>query len=147
LHAAVEEVQVVLIDNIDSEIIYEKVKDTAIQTAKDALVRWPTWKRSLGQWAAQLESGKLTISVDTNEFNQQFEGLDKRLRGSVQQLVLGLLLVGMLLGSAIISTVSLDGVALFEFLPQDLFIGIFIIVAALSLIYVLRIIWNSWRNG
>lgn len=146
LHAAVEEVQVVLMDNIDGEIIYEKVKDTAIQTAKDALVRWPTWKRSLGQWAAQLESGKLTISVDTNEFNQQIGDLDKRLGSSVQQLILGLLLVGMLLGSAIISTVPLREIALFEYLPQDLFIGIFILVAALSLIYVLRIMWNFWRN-
>lgn len=146
LHAAVEEVQVVLMDNLDGEIIYEKVKDTAIQTAKDALVRWPTWKRALGQWAAQLESGKLTISVDTSEFNQQIEGLDKRLGSSVQQLILGLLLVGMLLGSAIISTVPLRELALFEYLPQDLFIGIFILVAILSLIYVLRIMWNSWRN-
>jgi len=146
LHAAVEEVQVVLMDNIDGEIIYEKVKDTAIQTAKDALVRWPTWKRSLGQWAAQLESGKLTISVDTNEFNQQIGDLDKRLGSSVQQLILGLLLVGMLLGSAIISTVPLREIALFKYLPQDLFIGIFILVAALSLIYVLRIMWNFWRN-
>jgi ubiquinone biosynthesis protein len=146
LHTAVEEVQTVLMDQIDGEIIYEKVKETAIQTAKDALVRWPTWKRSLGQWAAQLDSGKISISVDTSEFNQQIEGLDKRIGSSVQQLVLGLLLVGMLLGSAIISTVPLRDVALFEFLPQDLFIAIFIIVAALSLIYVLRIIWISWRN-
>jgi ubiquinone biosynthesis protein len=146
LHAAVEEVQAVLLDNIDGEIIYEKVKETAIQTAKDALVRWPTWKRSLGQWTAQIESGKLTISVDTSEFNQQIDGLDKRLGSSVQQLILGLLLVGMLLGSAIISTVPLKNVALFEFLPQDLFIGIFIFVAALSLLYVLRIIWNSLRS-
>jgi ubiquinone biosynthesis protein len=146
LHTAVEEVQAVLLDNIDGEIIYEKVKETAIQSAKDALVRWPTWKRSLGQWAEQLENGKITISVDTNEFNQKIDGLDKRFGSSVQQLILGLLLVGMLLGSAIISTVPLDDVAIFEFLPQDLFIGIFILVAALSLLYMLRIIWNSWRN-
>jgi ubiquinone biosynthesis protein len=146
LHTAVEEVQTVLLDQLDGELIYEKVKDTAIQTAKDALVRWPTWKRLLNQWAAQLESGKITIAVDTSEFNQQIESLDKRLGSSVQQLILGLLLVGMLLGSAIISTVPLDNVAIFEFLPQDLFIGIFIVVAGLSLIYVLRIIWNSWRT-
>jgi len=146
LHAAVEEVQTVLLDQLDGEFVYEKVKDTAIQTAKDALVRWPTWKRSLGQWAAQLESGKISISVDTSEFNQQIGDLDKRLSSSVQQLVLGLLLVGMLLGSAIISTVPLVDLALFEVLPQELFIVIFIVVAALSLIYVLGIIWNSWRS-
>jgi ubiquinone biosynthesis protein len=146
LHAAVEEVQAVLMDNLEGEIIYEKVKDTAVQTLKDAVVRWPTWKRSLSHWAAQLENGKISIAVDTQEFNQQIEGLDKRLGSSIQQLILGLLLVGMLLGSAIISTVSLDDVALFEFLPEDLFIGIFILVAAVSLIYVIRIIWNSWRN-
>ena len=64
----------------------------------------------------------------------------------MQQLVLGLLLVGMLLGSAIISTVPLVDLALFEVLPQELFIVIFIVVAALSLIYVLGIIWNSWRS-
>lgn len=146
LHAAVEEVQTVLLDQLDSEIVYEKIKDTAIQTAKDALVNWPTWKRSLSQWAAQLESGKITISVDTNDFNQKIESIDRRLGSSVQQLILGLLLVGMLLGSAIISTIPLDEVALFEYLPQDLFIGIFILVAAFSLMYMLRIIWTSWRN-
>jgi ubiquinone biosynthesis protein len=146
LNAAVEEVQTVLLDQLDGEFVYEKVKETALQTAKDALVRWPAWKRSLGQWAAQLESGKISISVDTSEFNQQIGDLDKRLSSSVQQLVLGLLLVGMLLGSAIISTVPLVDLALFEVLPQELFIVIFIVVAALSLIYVLGIIWNSWRS-
>ena len=146
IHAAVEEVQTVLLDQLNSEVIYEKVKDTAIQTAKDALVRWPTWKRSLGQWAAQLESGKIVISVDTSEFNQKVDKLDKRLGSSVQQLILGLLLVGMLLGSAIISTVPLAELVIFEYLPHDLFIVIFFVVAALSLIYVLRIMWNFWRN-
>jgi ubiquinone biosynthesis protein len=146
LHAAVEEVQAVLLDNLDGEIIYEKVKNSAVQTAKDALVRWPTWKNTLRRWGAQIESGKINISVDTTEFNQRVDHLDKRLGNSVQQLILGLLLVGLLLGSAIISTVPLDGMALFEVLPQDLFIGIFIVVVVLSLIYMLRILWTTWRD-
>ena len=124
LHAAVVEVQAGLLDQLEGDAVYEKVKETAIQTAKDALVRWPTWKRSLNQWVEQFEGGKIAISGDTRVFNQKIDKLDQRLGSSVQQLVLGLLLVGMLLGSAIISTVSLDDVALFEFLPQDLFIGI-----------------------
>jgi len=146
IHTAVDEVQAVLLDQADGEVIYEKLKDGIIRTAKDVVVRWPVWKHSAGRWLAQLEEGRFTLHIDSSDFNRKIDDVDRRLGSSVQQLVLGLLLVGMLLGSAIISTVPLEDLALFEFLPQELFIGIFIIVAALSLIYVLRIIWNSWRN-
>ena len=117
-----------------------------MRTAKDVYVRWPTWKRSAQKWVKQIEAGQFSINLDTGEFNKNIENVNRSLGQSVRQIVLVLLLVGMLLGSAIISTISLENLTFLEFIPQDIFVGVFLLVAGISLFYIISILWSAWRN-
>jgi len=146
VNTAVEEVQAVLLGKVKAEVSADNINRLALQTAKDILVRWPVLKRAAGKWMEQLEGGKVTIHVDTHDLNRRMDRLDQRINQSVRHVVLGLLLVGMLLGSAIISSISLSDLRFLDFIPQDIFILLFILVAVISLGYVIVSIWSSWRN-
>ncbi|GAH26926.1 unnamed protein product, partial [marine sediment metagenome] len=133
LNAAVEEVQEVIINQVQSDAVYEGIKKQGIRTAKNLVVNWPKWQRAAGRWAEQLESGSLSMKLDTRELNQNIENVNKSLNHSVRSVVVGLLIVGMLLGSAIVSLAPLENLRFLDFLPYDVFIIIFIIAAILAL--------------
>ena len=60
--------------------------------------------------------------------------------------ILALLLVGMLLGSAIVSLAPIQELRFLDFIPYDVFILVFIIAAVLALGYVLFAMWSAWRD-
>lgn len=67
-------------------------------------------------------------------------------RSSVRQLVFGLLLVELLNGPAIVSTVDLEGIPVLKFLSYDIFIIVFIVVAVIGTLYMGVMLWNAWRG-
>ena len=146
LNVAVEEVQGVILDQIQGDSIYEGVKKQGIRTAKNLVVNWPKWQRAAGRWAQQIESGSFSIQLDTKELNKNIEQLDNSLKRSVRSVIVGLLIVGMLLGSAIVSLAPLEKLRFLDFLPYDVFIIVFIIAALLALGYILYSIWITWRR-
>jgi ubiquinone biosynthesis protein len=146
LNVAVEEVQGVILDQIQGDSIYEGVKKQGIRTAKNLVVNWPKWQRAAGRWAQQIESGSFSIQLDTKELNKNIEQLDNTLKRSVRSVIVGLLIVGMLLGSAIVSLAPLEKLRFLDFLPYDVFIIVFIIAALLALGYILYSIWITWRR-
>jgi ubiquinone biosynthesis protein len=146
LHVAVEEVQGVILDQMNSDTIYEGAKKRGIRTAKNLVVNWPKWQRAAGRWAEQLESGSFSIQLDTEELNRNINRVNLSLNRSVRSLIFGLLLIGMLIGSAIVSLAPLENLRFLDFLPYDVFIFIFIIAAVLALGYVIYSMWISWRK-
>jgi ubiquinone biosynthesis protein len=146
LHTAVEEVQAVILDQVQSEAVYEGIKKQGIRTAKNLVVNWPKWQRAAGRWAEQLESGSFSIKLDTNELNRNIDKVNKNINRSVRSLIVGLLIVGMLLGSAIVSLAPLESLRFLDFIPYDVFIIVFIIAAILALGYVIYSVWSTWRE-
>jgi len=146
LHTAVEEVQGVILDNVKSDAVYEGIKKQSIRTVKNLVVNWPKWQRAAGKWAEQLESGSFSIQLDTRELNQNIDKVSRNLNRAVRSLVIGLLIVGMLLSSAIVSLTPLGTLEFMNFLPQDAFIIVFIIAAILALGYVIYSLWITWRE-
>ncbi|NIT60823.1 MAG: hypothetical protein GWN00_32835, partial [Aliifodinibius sp.] len=86
------------------------------------------------------------IQFDTEELNRNINRVNLSLNRSVRSLIVGLLLIGMLIGSAIVSLAPLENLRFLDFLPYDVFIFIFIIAAVLALGYVIYSIWISWRK-
>jgi ubiquinone biosynthesis protein len=146
LHTAVEEVQGVILDQFQSDAVFEGVKKQGIRTAKNLVVNWPKWQRAAGRWAEQLESGSLSMKLDTKELNQNIEQVNKSLNRSVRSVIVGLLIVGMLLGSAIVSLAPLENLRFLDFLPYDVFIIVFFIAALLAFGYVIYSLWMTWRR-
>lgn len=146
LNVAVEEVQGVILDQIQSDAIYEGVKKQGIRTAKNLVVNWPKWQRAAGRWAQQIESGSFSIQLDTKELNKNIEQVNKSLNRSVRSVIVGLLIVGMLLSSAIVSLAPLENLRFLDFIPYDVFIIVFFIAALLAFGYVIYSLWMTWRR-
>ena len=146
LHIAVEEVRGVILDQLQSDAVYEGIKKQGIRTAKNLVVNWPKWQRAAGRWAEQLESGSFSIQLDTYELNHNIDNVNKNIKRSVRSLIVGLLIVGMLLGSAIVSLAPLQSLQFLDFLPYDIFIIVFMIAAILALGYVIYSFWIAWRE-
>jgi ubiquinone biosynthesis protein len=146
LHIAVEEVRGVILDQLQSDAVYEGIKKQGIRTAKNLVVNWPKWQRAAGRWADQLESGSFSIQLDTYELNRNIDNVNKNIKHSVRSLIVGLLIVGMLLGSAIVSLAPLQSLQFLDFLPYDIFIIVFMIAAILALGYVIYSFWIAWRE-
>ncbi|MCK4977291.1 MAG: AarF/ABC1/UbiB kinase family protein, partial [Anaerolineales bacterium] len=146
LNAAVEEVQGVMMEQLRGEKIYDGLKEHSLKTAKTLVVNWPRWQRSAAKWAEQLESGQFAVRLDMGDLNKNINQVEKSLNRSVRSLVLALLLVGMLLGSAIVSLAPIQELRFLDFIPYDVFILVFIIAAVLALGYVLFSIWSAWRD-
>jgi len=146
LNTAVEEVQGVILDQIQSDEVYEGIKRQGIRTAKNLVVNWPKWQRAAGRWADQLESGSFSIQLDTNDLNRNIDNVNKNLNRGVRSLIVGFLIVGMLLGSAIVSLAPLENLRFLDFLPYDVFIIVFIVAAILAFGYVVYSLWVTWRE-
>ena len=146
LNVAVEEVQGVIMDQVQGDAIFEGVKKQGIRTAKNLVVNWPKWQRAAGRWAQQIESGSFSIQLDTRELNKNIEQVNTSLNRSVRSVIVGLLIVGMLLGSAIVSLAPIEKLRFLDFLPYDVFILIFIIAAFLALGYVIYSLWITYRE-
>jgi ubiquinone biosynthesis protein len=145
LHVAVEEVQEVILDQLQSDAIYDGLKKQGVRTAKNLVVNWPKWQRAAGRWAEQFERGSFSIQLDTKELNKNIEQVNQSLNSSVRSFIAGLLLIGMLIGSAIVSLAPLQNLRFLDFLPYDIFIVIFIIATILTLGYVIYSLWSTWR--
>lgn len=146
LHVAVQEVQGVIMDQIQSDAIFEGVKKQGIRTVKNLVVNWPKWQRAAGRWAEQLESGSFSIQLNTEDLNKNIDRVNQSLNRSVRSIIVGLLLIGMLIGSAIVSLAPLQNLRFLDFLPYDVFIFIFIIAAVLAFGYVVFSLWSTWRR-
>jgi ubiquinone biosynthesis protein len=146
LDVAVEEVQGVIMEQFNSDAIYEGVKKRGIRTAKNLVVNWPKWQRTAGRWAEQLESGSFSIQLNTEDLNKNIDRVNQSLNRSVRSIIVGLLLIGMLIGSAIVSLAPLQNLRFLDFLPYDVFIFIFIIAAVLAFGYVVYSLWSTWRR-
>lgn len=146
LEAAVEEVQNVLVGQLEGEVVYEKAKNQLVRTAKNVVVGLPSWQRAISNWAEQLQSEGFSLHLDTGDLNQQIEQLDKSIDRNVRHLVVGLLLVGMLLGSAIVSLVPVEKLIYLDFLPFDLFVVVFIVAVVFAMGYILYAFWRFWRD-
>ncbi|MDX1435828.1 MAG: AarF/UbiB family protein [Anaerolineales bacterium] len=140
VHTALNEVQGVILKEFSAEAVTERVSETALRTAKDVFVRWPRWKRAAGKWMENIERGEIPVDIQTTELNKRLDRLEPMITLSVRQVILGLLLVGMVLGSAIISTIPTANLQFLDFIPQDIFVLLFIALAVTSLIYLVAVI-------
>jgi hypothetical protein len=139
-------VQEVMLEQIRGDVIYEGFKKQSLKTVKTLVVNWPRWQRSAAKWAEQLEGGQFAVRLDMRDLNKNLNQVEKSLNRSVRSLILALLLVGMLLGSAIVSLAPIQDLRFLDFIPYDVFIIVFIIAAVLALGYILLAIWSAWRD-
>ncbi|MGB3715511.1 MAG: hypothetical protein WA996_13860, partial [Candidatus Promineifilaceae bacterium] len=112
-------------------------------TVREAIKRAPTLQEATLKWLEQYEKGRFSVQIDTTDLNNQ---LDK-MRGTFSLIVVGMVLAGMIIGSAVAASFfSLSEEDFGLFLPYLAFGG-YTIAMIISIVMVLGILWRIWRGG
>jgi len=139
-----EMVREMALQEITADKVVEVVKDQVMMTARELLKRVPSLQEATIGWLDQYQKGRFEVYVDTS-------GLDKsvdKLARFGRQVVIALMLVGMIIGSAIatsvIALIQPDG-RYWGFASRLAYLG-FVVPMVVAILMVLRLLWR-WIRG
>jgi ubiquinone biosynthesis protein len=140
IFSAMEEMQVVLRNEITVEKIGDLAKKEAANFVREAVKRLPELQGASLKWLDNYQKGRFEVTVDTSDLGPHVD----RFNVSVERLMAGMILAGMLIGSAIVM-VSPAETEIGAYLKLTVFI-VFIVAATIGLWLVLRILWRGFRE-
>jgi hypothetical protein len=140
IFGAIEEMQVVLKQEITFEKIGDMAKKEATNFVREAVKRLPELQGATIKWLDNYQKGRFEVNVNTSELGPHID----RFNVSTERLMAGMILAGMLIGSAIIM-VSPAETEIGAYLKLAVFI-VFIVAATIGLWLVLRILWRGFRE-
>jgi ubiquinone biosynthesis protein len=127
------------------EVTAERLLDLAMKqvtvTARELFKRLPDLTTASLSWLDQYQQGRLQVYVDTSSLAEPINKIGRLGR----QVVLALLLVGMVIGSAIAASFSAVTGTLWANLPVIAYIGYIFSVSVTALV-VIRLVWR-WIRG
>jgi ubiquinone biosynthesis protein len=129
---------------VTADRIYEEAKKQVMSGAREVFSNLPDLSLATVKWLNQYKKGRFEVTLDTSELAKEVEKAGRFGR----ELVIAILLVGMLIGTAIaagaISLSSQQG-TFWDTLSQIVLIG-FIFAMLVSVLMILRLIWR-WIRG
>ena len=125
---------------ITSDVVQDVVIRQAGYVAREAIEQLPMLQSGAFKWLDNLKKGGVKVELDTSGLNEQLQAL----RGIAMMLTLGILVVGMVVGSALAAGIGgLEGSALEP--VTDLAAVIFAVSAVVGAIAVIVLAWRLWR--
>jgi len=129
---------------ITGEKIIAEGKKQLMSVAGQMVERIPTLTEATAKWLDQYQKGRFEVTLDTSALSKEVNKLSRLGR----EIVIALMLVGMLIGSAVashgIATANVDG-AVWRVLASIAPIG-FVVTLILSFLIVVRLTWR-WLRG
>jgi ubiquinone biosynthesis protein len=139
-----EMVQEMALQEITADNVVKVVKDQVMMTAREALKRLPNLQDATMGWLDQYQKGRFEVYVDTSGIDKSVDKLARLGR----QMVIALMLVGMIVGSAIatsvIALIQPDG-QYWGFASRLAYLG-FVVPMVVAILIVLRLLWR-WIRG
>ena len=131
-------------ETITGEKIIEEAKKQLIGVAGQVVERIPTLTEATAKWLDQYQKGRFEVTVDTSALSKEVTTLTRLGR----EIVIALMLVGMLVGSAIasygIAAVHLKG-GIWDVLARIAPFG-FVVALIVSFLIVIRLTWRWFRG-
>ena len=134
-----------ILESITGEKIVEIATKQVMEAAGDVIERLPTLSGATMKWLDQYQKGRFEVTVDTSQLSREVGRLTRLGR----EIVIAVMLVGMLIGSAIASY----GIAALK-LETSLWVAVgrlaivgFVLALILSFIIVLRLVWRWFRGA
>ena len=93
----VEQFKNLALEQYNADYIVDTVKTQAIRSAKEVVRRLPSLQEATVKWIDQYQQGKFVVEIDTQNLTQEMG----RVSQGFERLTIGLILAGMLVGSAI----------------------------------------------
>ena len=132
------------LESISGEKIVGEAKNQVIGVAGQLIERIPTLTEATTKWLDQYQKGRFEVTVDTSQLSKEVSRLTRLGR----EIVIAVMLVGMLIGSAIatfgLANSDLTG-TVWSVLERIAPIG-FVVSLILSFLIVLRLTWR-WMRG
>ncbi|MGE5228550.1 MAG: ABC1 kinase family protein [Deltaproteobacteria bacterium] len=132
------------LEAISGEKLVDEAKKQLMGVAGQVAERIPTLSEATTKWLDQYQKGRFEVTVDTSQLSKEVTRLTRLGR----EIVIAVMLVGMLVGSAVasygIATVELDG-PIWNLLERIAPVG-FVLSLILSFLIVLRLTWR-WLRG
>jgi ubiquinone biosynthesis protein len=137
-------IQEMAVQQVTADRVVEVVKDQVMMTAREALKRLPSLQEATIGWLDQYQKGRFEVYVDTSALTKEVDKLARFGR----QVVVALMLVGMIVGSAIATSVIAfirpdEGV--WGFAARLAYLG-FVAPMIVAILLVLRLMWR-WIRG
>jgi predicted unusual protein kinase regulating ubiquinone biosynthesis (AarF/ABC1/UbiB family) len=139
-----EMVREMALQAVTADKVVDVVKEQVMMTAREALKRLPSLQEATIGWLDQYQKGRFEVYVDTSGLAKEVDKLARFGR----QMVIALMLVGMIVGSAIatsvIALVQPDG-QYWGFASRLAYLG-FVVPMVVAILIVLRLLWR-WIRG
>jgi ubiquinone biosynthesis protein len=139
-----EMVREMALQEFTADRVVEVVKDQVMMSAREVLKRMPSLQQATVSWLDQYQKGRFVVHLDTS-------GLDKSVDKLAQlgrQVVIAMMLVGMIVGSAIATSVIAflqpEG-RYWNFASRLAYLG-FVVPMLVAVLIVLRLLWR-WIRG
>jgi ubiquinone biosynthesis protein len=104
VEVAYVEAQTLLLDQFTADRVADTVKKQAIRSVKEIVRRLPSLETATLKWLDMYERGRLDVHLDTSDLSNQI-GI---FNGAVRQLTAGLVMGGLIIGTAIAGTFLLN---------------------------------------
>ena len=139
-----EMIREMALDAVTADKVVDVVKDQVMMSAREVLKRLPSLQEATMSWLDQYQKGRLEVYLDTSGLSNEVD----KLASLGRQAVIAMMLVGMIVGSAIATSV----IAFFQpqnrywiFASQLAYLG-FVVPMILAVLIVLRLLWR-WIRG
>ena len=129
---------------VTADKVVDVVKEQVMMTAREALKRLPSLQEATIGWLDQYQKGRFEVYVDTSALTEEVDKLARFGR----QVVVALMLVGMIVGSAIATSVIAfiqPDERVWGFASYLAYLG-FVAPMVLAVLLVLRLMWR-WIRG
>lgn len=132
------------VQEITADKIVDVVKQQAVMSARELFKRLPTLQEATTRWLDQYQKGRFEVYVDTSALAKEVNKISSLGR----QIVIALILVGMIIGSAIATGIlasAPDESGVWEPLYRLSYLG-FLFSMVVAMIIVTRLVWR-WLRG
>jgi hypothetical protein len=137
-------IQELAVEAVTAEKVMQLAKDELMMAGREVLKRIPTLSEATVRWLDQYQKGRFEVYVDTSSLAKEVNKISSLGR----QIVLAILLVGMIIGSAIatsiLATQQPEG-SLWGFLDKLAYLG-YVLAMIVGAVYVVALGWRLLRR-
>ena len=141
---AVSMIKELLLTSSTMDMAAEEVKKQLTITGRELVKRIPSLSDATLKWVDQYQKGRFEVYVDTSGLSSEVD----KLAPLGRQIIVGILLAGMIIGSAIATSLLAFGGAqspLWQFLSRIAYIG-YVLAMLIAAAIVVRLVWR-WIRG
>lgn len=131
-------------EQVPDALTTDVLKETAVRQAsfavREAVEQMPSFQEGIVRWLTNIKRGGFKVELDTSDIDRHVHAL----RGIAMMFTLGVLIAGLLIGSALAAGIGgLEGSALAP--VTDFAASIFAVAGAIGLITVVVLAWRLFR--